>query len=192
MIASLVHAYGIFLLALVSPGPDFAVTVKNSLARGRSAGLLCALGVTFANSFHIIIVNLGVGALITSSPYVYRALVWAAAAYLGYLGIRILLAKRTAPPSATNQETLHRGEKSAMRSPFIEGFLVNALSAKAILFWVSFFALVFRNELPVPVRVGFVGAMVLTLLGWFSFVASVLSRPRAREYFRLFVETRAE
>lgn len=183
MLAPLVHAYGVFLLALVSPGPDFAVTVKNSLTRGRRAGLLCAAGVTLANSLHILVANLGVGAVIASFPHVYTALVWAAAVYLGYLGLRLLLSKRTAPPSGPLQEPPYRGKESALRSPLLEGFLVNVLNAKAILFWVSFFALVLREALPALVRAGFIAAMILTLLGWFSFVAQALSRPRARRFF---------
>jgi threonine/homoserine/homoserine lactone efflux protein len=183
MLAPLVYAFGVFLLALVSPGPDFAVTVKNSLTRGRRAGLLCAAGVTLANSLHILVANLGVGAVIASSPLAYIALVWTAAVYLGYLGLRLLLSKRTAPPSGSHQEPPYGGKESALRAPLLEGFLVNVLNAKAILFWVSFFALVLREALPASVRAGFVAAMILTLLGWFSFVAQVLSRPRARGFF---------
>ncbi|AGP42335.1 hypothetical protein BE04_43040 [Sorangium cellulosum] len=106
---------------------------------------------------------------------------WAAAVYLGYLGIRLLLSKRTAPPSGPHQDPPCK--ESALRSPLFEGFLVNVLNAKAILFWVSFFALVLRDALPAPVRASLVAAMILTLLGWFSFVAQVLSRPQARRFF---------
>lgn len=183
MLAALANAYGVFLLALVSPGPDFAVIVKHSLTRGRRAGLLCAAGVTLANSLHILVANLGVGALIASSPYVYAGLVWAAAAYLGYLGLRLLFTRRTARGTGPHDEPLPRAEETALRSPLLEGFLVNALNAKAILFWVSLFAVVLRGELPAAVRAGFVATMILTLLGWFSLVAQVLSRPRARAFF---------
>lgn len=176
MLTALANAYGVFLLALVSPGPDFAVIVKHSLSRGRRAGLLCAAGVTLANSLHILVANLGVGAVIAGSPQVYTGLVWAAAIYLGYLGVRLLFTRRILRAPGPQEET-------ALGSSLLEGFLVNALNAKAILFWVSLFALVLRDELPAPVRAGFVATMILTLLGWFSLVAQVLSRPRAREFF---------
>ncbi|HAT8180793.1 TPA: lysine transporter LysE, partial [Legionella pneumophila] len=55
-------------ISLISPGPDFAITVKNSLVYSRRSGLLTALGIALGSLVHISYTLLGLGLLITKTP----------------------------------------------------------------------------------------------------------------------------
>src|SRR5436190_2489125 len=82
------------LLAVASPGPDFAIVVRQSLAHGRRVAIWTSVGVGSAIFFHIGYSLLGLGLLIRSSPLWFDAVRYAGAAYLAWLGVQALRAKR--------------------------------------------------------------------------------------------------
>lgn len=77
----------IHFLAVVAPGPDFAVTIRQSVRHGRSAGVGTALGIGAGISVHVVYTLLGVGALMHTTPWLLQVASWLGAAYLLYLGI---------------------------------------------------------------------------------------------------------
>jgi len=86
-------AYVLFvLLVLIVPGPDTALVLKNSLAGGRRGGVLTALGIGSGNLAQGVAAALGLSAVIVRSEPVFLTLRWAGAAYLGYLGVKALIA----------------------------------------------------------------------------------------------------
>ena len=88
---SLYGAYLVFAILLVlAPGPDTMVVLKNSLAGGRTAGLVASLGITTGNLIQGTAVALGVGALIVRSQPVFDALRVVGVAYLCWLGFQAL------------------------------------------------------------------------------------------------------
>lgn len=183
MFVSLIYAYGVFWLAAISPGPDFAVTVKNSVLHGRKAGLLCALGVALANGFHILYISAGVGALLSNYPEVYKGLQIAAAFYLAYLGLSAI---RSSLKNKTSADQITKNESQKPVStlmPFREGLFVNLVNPKAIIFWISYFSLVINQNLPKYVHVLFTSLLVVSLLFWFSIVALSLSEEKVRLAF---------
>jgi threonine/homoserine/homoserine lactone efflux protein len=177
---ALLHAYLVFALALISPGPDFAVTLRTSVAKGRRAGWACAAGVASANAIHILLVRLGVGKLVAGSPLAYRALVGAAAAFLAYLGVQALLAPWQQPAQDPGAPIAPQARRN---NAFLEGFLVNILNGKAILFWLSFFALVLQPGESWLLQLVFPIFLVVSIFSWFAFVATVMSQPRIRAAF---------
>ena len=74
----------IHLLAVASPGPDFAVVVRESVTHGHRAGTWTALGVGSAIFLHVGYSLLGIGLIVSQSIVLFNALKWAAAAYLLY------------------------------------------------------------------------------------------------------------
>lgn len=181
MNTSLIYAYGIFWLAAISPGPDFAVTVKNSVLYGRKAGLLCALGVSVANGFHILYISFGLGALLTQSPLIYKGLQMLAALYLIYLGAMSVKASVKAKEAVDLLTTAPaQGQK---RTPLMEGLLINLINPKAIIFWISYFSLVMTNDISSEARFLFSVLLVVSLFVWFSFVAFMLSQQKIRMAF---------
>lgn len=83
----------ITVLAVISPGADFAMVVRNSYLYGRTTGLLAATGVAAGVLVHVTYTMLGVGLLIASSTALFTAIKLAGAAYLVYIGVRTFFAR---------------------------------------------------------------------------------------------------
>jgi len=90
----------IHLLAVASPGPDFAIVVRESVGYGRRAGLFTAVGVGTGILVHVTYSLLGIGLIVSQSIVLFNALKWLAAAYLLYIGIKALRARPADSASA--------------------------------------------------------------------------------------------
>ncbi|EBR9282212.1 LysE family translocator, partial [Salmonella enterica subsp. enterica serovar Neukoelln] len=78
---------------VVSPGPDFAVTLRQSIYHGRKAGLMTALGIGAGISVHVVYTLAGVTALMQATPWLMDTAKYIGAAYLIWLGIQFLRSK---------------------------------------------------------------------------------------------------
>lgn len=178
MLLTLVPAYGLFLLAVMSPGPDFFMTVQNSVRHGVRAGVATALGIALANLIHITYVRIGIGALIAHSLLAFSILKLLAAAYLIYLGTKAIRSKPAAPQAEMQPAAL-----PVPRSALLQGFITNALNPKAAIFWLSYLTIVIDPGMPAAVLWGFVGLLLVSAFAWFSLVAYFLSRQKVRQQF---------
>jgi threonine/homoserine/homoserine lactone efflux protein len=168
-------------LAMASPGPDFAIVLKQSLRSGRKTGVWTAWGVASAICLHITYSLFGLGLLLRSSPAVFMAVKFAGAGYLGWIGVKALRAKpgvecETLPRSATFEPCFGWG---AWRV----GFFTNALNPKVTLFFVAIFAALVRPGTPLGVRLFYGGWISLTTGLWFTLVAFVFARESVRRRF---------
>lgn len=180
MFFTLASAYVVFLVAVVSPGPDFAVTVQNSVRHGLRAGVWVAMGIAGGNFVQIGLVNFGLGALLAHSVIAFSIMKFAAAGYLCWIGVKALRSK----PYAKDQAALETAVKCITDgAAFRQGMTANMLNPKAAMFWLSFFTLIVTPDMPSTVLWGFVGLLVVSVAAWFSLVALFLSRPRVREAF---------
>ncbi|KFE57701.1 LysE family transporter [Pseudomonas syringae] len=170
----------IHLLAVASPGPDFAVVVRESVAHGRRAGTYTAMGVGTAIFLHVGYSLLGIGLIVSQSIVLFNALKWAAAAYLLYIGFKALRAK---PASASDAPVnVAVGERTA-RGAFTSGFITNGLNPKATLFFLSLFTVVINPHTPLWVQAGY-GVYLAVATGiWFCLVARLFSQERVRAGF---------
>lgn len=170
----------VHLLAVASPGPDFAIVVRESVAFGRRAGIFTALGVGSGILVHVAYSLLGIGLIVSQSIVLFNALKWLAAAYLLYIGIRALRAKPAGPASA------EPGLDECARSPraaFIAGFVTNGLNPKATLFFLSLFTLVIDPHTPLAVQAGYGVYLALATALWFCLVALLFSQQGVRAGF---------
>lgn len=175
MTVALVH-----LLAVASPGPDFAVVVRESVAQGRRAGSWTALGVGCGIFVHVAYSLLGIGLIVSQSIVLFNLVKWLAAAYLVYLGWRALRAR------PMNLEAIDGANAPVARSAwraFVIGFVTNGLNPKATLFFLSLFTVVISPDTPLLVQAGYglylAGATAL----WFLLVAWLFSRGHVRAGF---------
>ena len=76
----------VHLLAVASPGPDFAIVLKHSISFGRRAAIITSIGVGAAILIHVAYSLLGIGILIKTTPVLFQVFSYVAAAYLLYLG----------------------------------------------------------------------------------------------------------
>lgn len=170
----------IHLLAVASPGPDFAIVVRESVAHGRRAGVLTALGVGTGILLHVAYSLLGIGLIVSQSIVLFNALKWLAAAYLLYIGIKALRARPGDPDSA--ERSLAEGVRSS-RGAFVTGFVTNGLNPKATLFFLSLFTVVINPHTPLPVQAGYGLYLALATATWFCLVAWLFSQARVRAGF---------
>ena len=173
LFAAVAAAHG---LAVISPGPDFAVVTRQTLAHGRAAGLRTALGVACAIGIHVSYSLFGLAWAIQQYPPLLTGLRYAGALLLLWIGWNALRARPAtdtagAPVRAANRD-------------FAIGFLTNALNVKAMLFFVALCAEVLSAGASATLRLGLGAWMILATGAWFSFLAWTLGHPRVRERLR--------
>jgi RhtB (resistance to homoserine/threonine) family protein len=170
----------IHLLAVASPGPDFAIVVRESVAFGRRAGIFTALGVGIGIFVHVAYSLLGIGLIVSQSIVLFNALKWLAAAYLLYIGIKALRAK---PADAARVEPSAEQAQRSARAAFTTGFVTNGLNPKATLFFLSLFTVVINPHTPLTVQAGYGVYLALATALWFCLVAMLFSQQRVRNGF---------
>jgi threonine/homoserine/homoserine lactone efflux protein len=118
------------ILVIVAPGPDFALTVRNTVARGRRAGILTGAGVVSSQLVWAIATAAGLAALIVASRPAFIGLRIAGAAYLVYLGVQSLVAAWRGAPA-------HDSHDRRPGSPYVQGLVSNLSNPKMAIFFTS-------------------------------------------------------
>jgi homoserine/homoserine lactone efflux protein len=158
-----------------TPGPAVLFVVSTSLARGARAGLGGAWGIVACNTFYFLLSALGVAAVILASNRLFTALKWAGAAYLVWVGVRMLLA-RAEPAQAVEQP-----QAGARVAALFRGFAVQAANPKALAFFVALLPQFIDAHASVPEQVAILAltsvVIELCVLAFYVFVAT-----RARAY----------
>jgi RhtB (resistance to homoserine/threonine) family protein len=164
----------ITILAVISPGADFAMVTRNSLLHGRRAGLLASLGIATGVQLHVLYSMLGVALLIQQSPQWFDAIKLAGAVYLVYVGYQTVRSQHSG--EVHNEGTRHLSPLAAWRT----GFFTNALNPKTTLFVVSVYTQVVQPGTSLTVQIGYGLFMSLAHWVWFSLVTVLFSEPRLR------------
>ena len=127
--------YGAFVVAIIVflaiPGPGNLALITATGKGGVRAGLATTLGVMVADQVLMWLAVAGVAALLTATPTAFQAVQWLGAAYLAWLGWKMLTAPPGAPPVLVMQP----------RHYFRQGALITLLNPKAIVFYMAFFPL---------------------------------------------------
>ncbi|MFB6837072.1 LysE family translocator [Streptomyces sp. NPDC056361] len=164
----------ITVLAVISPGADFAMTVRNSYLYGRVAGVLAAVGIALGVLVHVTYTMLGVGLLVSRSPMLFTAMKLIGAAYLVYIGYKTFVATSQVDVDLSDGSGLSKA--GALRT----GFLTNALNPKTMLFVLSTYTQVVSADTPVFQQVGYGLFMSFAHLVWFGLAAVLFSRQSLR------------
>jgi len=170
----------VHLLAVASPGPDFAVVVRESVTQGQRAGLWTALGVGSGIFVHIAYSLLGIGLIVSQSILLFNLFKWLAAGYLVYLGWKALRAR---PQLEAATLTAGPVPTRRARQAFTVGFVTNGLNPKATLFFLSLFTVVINHDTPLAVQAGYGLYLACATTLWFCLVAWLFSRDRVRAGF---------
>jgi len=171
-----VSVFAIFIPALMLPGPDFIAVVRSSMARGTRAGLLTTLGVTAGLGFYASLSLLGLSAILVQYQWLAWAVRVAGGLYLGYLGVKLLLAK----PSAIDLEDVSYSRRG---NPLVFGFLVTLTNPKAIVLFTSVFATAVTDAMPLWVMGAMIALVMASAATWYSIVTLFMSsRPVIRRF----------
>lgn len=172
--AELLAFLGVAALVIVTPGPDTALTVRNTLFGGRRAGIRTALGVASGQTVWALFTAAGVAALLVASEPAFLVVRYAGAAYLVWLGLHALAAaRRSAPaPEAARAE----------RPPpaFRQGLVSNLSNPKMAAFFPSLLPQ-FATEFAALLALGLLfAAMTFAWLSLYAAALGLLRRPRLR------------
>lgn len=130
------------MLLSVTPGPDTAYIVGRSIAQGRGAGVVSALGIALGCVVHTLACAFGLTALLAASVTAFTIVKFAGAIYLIYLGIRLILVKpaaaKTGDKNSEAEAIRARAAPKSLQQLFTQGFVTNVLNPKVVLFFVSF------------------------------------------------------
>lgn len=127
------------LLLAITPGPGMAYVVARTAAGGRAEGLASCLGTGLGGLLHVAAAALGLSVLVAQSALAFSLVKYLGAAYLVYLGLRLLLRREPAPTTAHGvahgvAHVVAQGPRRALA----EGIVVEALNVKTALFFLAF------------------------------------------------------
>lgn len=172
----------IHFFAVASPGPDFAIVLKQSLQQGRAAALATSAGIGSGILLHITYSLVGIGLLIKTTPWLLNALLYLAAVYLAYIGFSAL--KSQPKTTQTNLSATGVKPKSLGRS-FLLGFFTNGLNPKATLFFLSMFTVAISPQTLLVHKVIYGVYMAIATAAWFGFLSLVITHEKIRAFYEL-------
>ncbi len=179
----------IFSLAVISPGPDFIMAVKNSIVYSRRAGVFTALGFSLGILVHASYTMLGLAAIISQSVFIFNAIKLLGAVYLIYIGAQALRSKgagRSAVEAALKSGGQHDNKRLGDFAAVTSGFLTNALNPKTTLFFLAVFTQIVNPHTPTAWQFAYAITCMAMVFMWFSAVALVLTQSHIRMAFLKF------
>ena len=175
MPGELVGFLGVAVLVIVTPGPDTALTIRNTLLGGRGAGIATAFGVVGGQAVWALATSLGVAALLVASEPAFAAVRLAGAAYLVFLGVQTLLGAWRGGPTELAAVSGSSGLPS--RTAIRQGFLSNLGNPKMAAFFPSLLPQFAPAGEPAFLPLLALGLLFCTLtLVWLSAYAVVVAR----------------
>jgi RhtB (resistance to homoserine/threonine) family protein len=172
----------VFILGLalvVVPGPNFVMTLRNSLLISRRAGLLTASGIALGGATHVAYSLAGVGVIISQSIFLFGVLKWLGAAYLVWLGIKALRAEKRALVVSDTPQASRTPTRAAVRI----GYLTCLLNPKSTLFFFALFTQIVGSDTSLLARLLYGMTVVALQLVWYSCVALVISQRTIQRRF---------
>ena len=129
----------------LTPGPDVLYIISNAMRRGTWAGVVASLGIALGCLVHVAAAAVGVGALLATSAMAFTVLKVVGAAYLLWMGVRMLLSRAPAHPDVSGNDSgaalvAAQGGAAAvsLARVFIGGFWTNVLNPKVVIFFLAF------------------------------------------------------
>ncbi len=170
---------GVFSIGAISPGPDFAIVLRQSITQGRKSAIFTSLGISLAILIHGAYTILGLGIIISQSLFLFTMIKYAGVGYLLFLGISALLAPA---PRQLNEPEKSTQSLNALKS-FSIGFLTNLLNPKAMLFFISLFTIIVSVDTLNIHKLFYVISMSVILFIWFLLVSLFFTTEKVRNGF---------
>ncbi|AAZ25123.1 MULTISPECIES: LysE family translocator [Colwellia] len=185
----------VHFLAVASPGPDFALILKQSIRYNRRIAIYTSFGIAAGIIVHVTYSLVGIGLLIASDERLFTALKYIAASYFCYIAWHCFKSKKPDSESSTfasedpdnnalTQNEITKTETTidnpSAKKAFFSGFLINALNVKATLFFVSLFSVVIAPETLLSIKIAYGAYLVVATAAWFCFLSYMLTQERVR------------
>ena len=180
----------IHLIAVASPGPDFAIILKQSIRYDRRTAIITSFGIATGILLHVTYSLVGIGLLIASDERLFTGLKYLAASYFCYIAWHGLRAKKpdvnsANPQVSSNDDITGNVDVPSVKKAFFTGFLINGLNVKATLFFVSLFSVVIEPSTPFAIKLSYGLYMTVATAAWFVFLSYLLTHPRVRTFLQV-------
>jgi threonine/homoserine/homoserine lactone efflux protein len=140
----------------ITPGPGIAYVVARTVAGGRAEGLASCLGTGIGGMIHVVAAALGLSLLVAQSALAFSVVKYVGAAYLIYLGIRLLMRKDEA-------FAVEPATAQGARRALFEGVAVEALNVKTALFFLAFLPQFVSPTEPLAAQLALLGSICVAL-----------------------------
>jgi RhtB (resistance to homoserine/threonine) family protein len=167
----------IHFLAVMSPGADLAVVIRNSLGQKKIFGILTALGIATGILIHVSYALFGISIIISQTPWLFSIIKYAGAAYLIYLGIMSIRSTGEYKISTKTKDNKSMSKFEAYRT----GLLTNLLNPAASIFLLTVFSQIIRPGTPVAYQVIYGLEMVIVTFLWFALISSIIGNDRVQK-----------
>jgi RhtB (resistance to homoserine/threonine) family protein len=178
----------IHTLALISPGPDFILALKNSITYSRKTGIYTAIGFALGIATHLLYCITGLAFLISQSIIIFNIIKYLGAAYLIYIGFKSFTSKSAPVEISTGENSEDTTKKADITSlqAIKSGYLTNLFNPKATMYMLALFTMVIKPGTPIGVIVAASAYIVLATMAWFSLVAVFFSQKRVQNFYLKF------
>jgi threonine efflux protein len=166
----------VFFVGLVSPGPNFIVVTSTAMSSSRKAGLMAAAGLACASLTWTILSIFGLGVVLHQFPWVYTAVKAIGAAYLIWLGLKMLVAKT--PSQGGNMPIAATPEQA-----FLKAYGVSLTNPKSAAFFASAFAALIPSSAPIWLYTAIALIVFSLSMAWHGLLALGFSTQTVREKF---------
>ncbi len=174
VIVILLSVVSIWTIAVITPGPNFFITVQKTVKQSRPAGLFVVLGTCTGTVVWTVAGYFGISYLFIAIPWIYTILKMLGGSYIIYLGTTLIINSLKAAPEKDIPPEIIQNNFSNWRT----GFITNLSNPKTAMFISSLFASVLPKEPDILIGSLIVTLMVGISLVWYSFVVFIFSHQR--------------
>ena len=167
------------LFAVASPGPDFILVSRQCLRYGRRIAIWTSLGIAIGILFHVALSLTGLSILLQNQPDLFWYIKLLASLYIGYLGMVSLVSK-----SSNKLVEDATGQAGNQLRSVTTGLLTNVLNPKALIFFITVFAVAINKETGIFVKSLLGIYMSVATFIWFALVSILLTNKKAIERFK--------
>ncbi|HVY17295.1 MAG TPA: LysE family translocator [Rhodopila sp.] len=185
----LLPVFGVFIPALLLPGPDFIGVVRSAMTRGALGGLKTTAGVTLGQGVYATLSILGLSTVMLHYEWLTWVVRVAGGAYLIYLGVRLVFAG----PGAARPAEVRQGDvpgdvpgdmqPDVQGSAFLFGFFVTLTNPKAVVLFASIFATAVTADTPAWVMALMIALVMASAATWYAIVSVFMASPPVMRRF---------
>lgn len=183
----LVSIYGLYLLAVITPGPNTFIVTRLALSTTRRHAAWAVLGIALGNAAWLCVILGGVAVLLQQHPEGMRAMRFVGGLYLLYMGVKGLRAaqkaSQAAPAQAPGTALVERALSAEEDRPFRSGLFASLSNPNTMPFYLSILAPTVAPEIPLWVRVAAAAGIVSIAMAWYGTLAWGLSTGHVRRAY---------
>ena len=170
--------FGIHLLAVMSPGPDFVMVLRSALQYKRKTAIYTALGISMGIAIHVLYSVFGIALLLQKNQHLFNFIKIAGALYIIYMGIKTLK-ERQKVLSFQNSGNAAPTSWQAIKT----GFITNVLNPKASLFFLSIFSVLIPPDTPARILTGIGIMLIVVTFLWFALVSIIFTNKKVVKHY---------